>query len=188
MKRSAILTLVALVFAVSAYGAEPNENLKGYAPFIGHWRHVGTVLEKGPFANHAAVGSKLVVDISWRWILGKQVILYDWTIDFQGGPKISGKELIGWNAADSKIVGGGMNSLGGMAIGTRVIDGKTITSTNEGVDGKGVKSSYKNVTKKTDKDTFTWQAVERTGGDIEGPSSVYKFKRVKRTGGKKAAQ
>ncbi len=113
--------------------------------------------------------------------------MYDWTIDFQGGPKISGKELIGWNAADINIVGGGMNSIGGMAIGTRVIDGKTITSTNEFVDGEGVKSSYKNVIKKTDKDTFTWQAVERTGGDIEGPSPVYEFKRVKRTG-KKAAK
>ena len=145
-------------------------------------------MEKGPFAEKAAKGSKMVVDISWRWILDKQVIMYDWTIDFQGGPKISGKELIGWNAADSKIVGGGMNSLGGMAIGTRVIDGKTITSTNEGVDGEGVKSSYKNVIKKTDKDTFTWQAVERTGGDVEGPSPVYTFKRVKRTRGKKAAK
>jgi hypothetical protein len=74
-----------------------------------------------------------------------------------------------------------------MGLDTRVIEGKTLTSTSEGIDAEGVPSSSKVVMKKTDKDTFTWQAVERTGGDIEGPSPVYEFKRVKRTG-KKAAK
>jgi hypothetical protein len=179
MKRFAIPTLVALVLAGSVFGQEPNEYLKGYAPFIGQWEHQGTVLEKGPFAEQAKVGSRLFVRISWTWILDKQALMWDWSIEFQGGPKISGKELIGWNAADRKIVGGGMNSMGGMGIGTRVIDGETITSTNEGADGEGAKSSYTEVIKKTDTDTLTWQAVERTGGDVEGPSPVYTFKRVK---------
>ena len=179
MRHAVILAFVVAVLTGSVLGQEPNEHLKGYAPFIGKWEHQGTVLEKGPFAEQAEVGSKLLVHISWTWILDKQAVMLDWSIEFQGGLKISGKELIGWNAADNKIVGGGMNSIGGMGIGTRVIDGETITSTNEGVDGEGVKSSYTEVIKKTDKDTLTWQAVERTGGDVQGPSPVYTFKRVK---------
>ena len=81
MKRFAIVTLTAAVIASGiAYGQEPqqpNEHLKGFGPFIGKWRHEGPVLEKGPFAEKADKDSKMVVGISWRWILDKQVIMMD---------------------------------------------------------------------------------------------------------------
>jgi hypothetical protein len=179
VKRAAILTLVAAVVTGSVVAQEPNEHLKGFAPFLGTWRHEGPVLEKGPFAEEAKEGSRLVVHISWSWILDQQVVMSDWSIEFQGGPKISGKVLTGWNAVEEKIVGGGMNSMGGMGVGTSVIDGTTITATSADVDGEGTKTSSKTVVKITDEDTLTWQAVERTGGDVEGPSPVYTFKRVK---------
>ena len=49
-----------------------------------------------------------------------------------------------------------------------------------GVDGDGEKTSSKIVITKIDKDTLTWQAVERTGGSSEGPGPAYTFKRAKR--------
>ncbi len=61
MTRFAILTVVAAVLTGSVFGQEPNEHLKGYAPFIGNWRYEGPVLEDIP--NVAAKGSKCVRSI-----------------------------------------------------------------------------------------------------------------------------
>jgi hypothetical protein len=188
MKRFVMLALVIAVVAVGfACGQEPqqpNEHLKGFAPFIGSWEYEGPIGEDGPLADK---DTKMVVQISWTWILDKQAILSDWSIEFENGTKLAGKGLTGWNAVEKKITNSGMNSLGGMGLGTDVIDEeeKTITSTSEGADPDGKRTSMKTVIKMKDKDTLTWQAVERTGGDVEGPSPVYEFKRVKRAKGKK---
>ena len=172
-------------FAWGAQPQQPNEHLKAFAPFIGMWRYEGPVLEEGPMAEK---GSKSVAQMSWRWILDKQVLMTDWTVELQGGVKVSGKGLVGWNAAEEKVMGGNMDSMGGIGLGTHVIEGETITSASESVDAQGRKIVMKVVVKKTDKDTLTWQAVERTGGDSEGPSPIYTFKRVKRTKGKETAK
>ncbi len=114
----------------------------------------------------------------------------DLFVEIEGEKKISGKALIGWNAADQKIVYGGMGSLGGMGLGTVVFDrqAKTSTLTSKGVDGEGEETSIKTVVTKTGKDTLTFQVLERTGGIIEGSSPVYTFKRVPRAAGKKVAK
>jgi len=98
---------------------------------------------------------------------------------------MSGRGMSGWNAAEAKIMGGGMNSMGGMGIDTAVITGNTIKLMGQGTDEKGRKTSSTIVIEKTDKNTLTWQAVERTGGEVEGPSPVYTFQRVKRSQAKK---
>ncbi len=89
--------------------------------------------------------------------------------------------MIGWNAADKKIVAGIMDSGGGMAIGTILLDAqaKTATVTWQGVDGEGEKTSMKNVVTKTGEGTLSWQALERTGGLVEGRSPVVPLQRVK---------
>jgi hypothetical protein len=63
-----------------------------------------------------------------------------------------------------------------------------VTLTSEGVNDDGESFSFKGVVTKTGKDTITWQALERSGGDLEGPSPVYTLKRVKRAAGKKATK
>ena len=178
MRRSVMCALVFVVVAGGfACGAEPNDHLKGFAPFMGTWRHEGSVLEETPGA--AAKGTKMVVRWTWTWILDNQIVMNDWIIEFQDGNKLSGKQLIGWNAAEKKIMAGGMNSMGAMGVCTIGIDGKAITTSSEDVEGDGRKTSSKLVMKQTDEDTFTFQVVERTGGDLVGPSPVYTFKRVK---------
>ena len=178
MKTSMFVALLAALVSGSVFAQEPNEHLKGLAPFIGTWRSEGALPEEAP--GVAAKGTKVVAQSSWTWILDNQVVMCDWFVEFEGGTKWSGKFLIGWNAAENKIMGGGMASLGGMDVSTHVIDGKTLTSTNEGVDGDGRKTSSKVVHKKTDEDTLEWQMVEeRTGENVTGPSPVATFKRVK---------
>jgi hypothetical protein len=189
VKRSAILGLVIAVvavgFACGQQPQQPNEHLKGYGPFIGTWRYEGPLLEDLP--GVAAKDSKLVFQLSWRWVLDKQVVMNDWLVEFEEG-EYSEKTLIGWNAADEKIIYGGFNSLGygWMGAATPDLKAKTITTASTGKSPEGGSTSFKGVIKKVDKDTLTWQALERTGAGVEGSSPVYTFKRVKRAKGKKA--
>jgi hypothetical protein len=147
---------------------------------LGTWKYEGPLLEDVP--GMAEKGSKFSVTLTWRRILDKQAVMESWSGEFEGGKTFSGKALIGWNAAEKKLVYGSMNSNGGMNLGTVEFDrgAKTSTLTTEGVDGEGVNTSFKGVVTKTGRDTLTWQAVHRIGGMVEGPSPVYEFKRVKK--------
>ena len=120
--------------------------------------------------------------------MNKSAVEYNWTVVFEDGSELSGKTLIGWQADDKEIVQGGMSSIGGVGLGTVTPDkaANTLTVKTEGVDGKGEETSSKILLTKKDKDTFTWQALEREGGLVEGPSPVYTFKRVKRQAKKQA--
>ena len=96
-------------------------------------------------------------------------------------PNSWGKDLTGWDAKEEKIVQGGMNSSGGISAGSVTHDkaAKSLTISLTGVDGEGKEMSSKVVMTKTGKDTYTWQAMERSGGLVEGPSPIIEFKRVK---------
>jgi hypothetical protein len=67
-------------------------------------------------------------------------------------------------------------------------EAKTITETGRGITGEGEEWSNKNLITKPDKDTVTWQALERQFPGIEGPSPIFKLKRVKPDAAKKAAK
>ncbi len=164
---------------------QPSDHLKDFAPFIGTWRYEGPLKQAIP--ELATEDTKCVIQFSWRRTLDKQIVMNDWMVEFEGGKKLSGKSLIGWNAADEEIISGGLDSMGGMGMGTVVIDraAKTMTVSAEGVDAEGEKTSGTNVTTKTGQDTLTFQITERTGGLIDGPSPVYEFRRVPRAGDKK---
>ena len=193
MKSSAAtLIAVAVVFSTQlASGQETSpshEHLKLHGPFIGNWQYEGPLLEDVP--DLAKKGSHYVYRISWRWILEKNAVELNWSSEFAGGEKVTGKGLIGWHAGEERIAFGGMSSNGSMSLGTMEFDdaGKSVTLTSEGVNGDGESFSFKGVVTKTGKDTITWQALERGGGDLEGPSPVYTLKRVKRAAGKKATK
>jgi hypothetical protein len=96
--------------------------------------------------------------------------------------------LIGWHAADEKIVFSGMDSTGIISVGTIEFndDEKSSTLTSEGTDGEGKPVSGKAVVKRIDKDTLTFRALTRSGGVAEEEGPVYTYKRVKRARGKKA--
>jgi hypothetical protein len=75
-----------------------------------------------------------------------------------------------------------MNTLGGLSLGTVVIDedANSFTLTAEGVTGDGEETEFKGVVTKKDEHTITWRALHRQGGIVEGPGPEYTFKRVKR--------
>jgi hypothetical protein len=114
----------------------------------------------------------------------------DWLVEFEGGATLAGKSFTRWNAADEKIVAGGMNSMGGMGVSTIVFDreAKSMTATAGGVSADGETTTGKNVVTKTGKDTLTFQILERTGGLVDGPSPLYTYTRVQAAKGKRAAK
>jgi hypothetical protein len=178
-----------VVFALScgvSYGQEQpaavSEHLKCFGPFIGNWRYEGPLQDD--LKGMAEKGTQMVVDTSLKRILNGSAVERNWTIKFVGGAEITGKSLSGWDAKQEKIVQGDMNSNGGISVGSVTHDraAKSLTSSLKGVDGEGKETSSKIVLTKTDKDTYTWQALERTGGLAEGPSPIYEFKRVKPQG------
>ena len=178
-----VLTVVLLLCGVTHGQEEPGpgfEHLKGFGPILGTWRYEGPLQED--LAGVAEKGTKMIFQFSWKRILNKSAIEENWSVEFEGGTTVSGKALKGWNADKKEIVSGGMNSLGGMSMGTVVIDkaAKTSTLSSKGIDGDGNETSNKGVVTVTGEDTITWQALERTGRLAEGRSPVYTFKRVKR--------
>jgi hypothetical protein len=164
------------------------EHLKGYGLMIGTWRYEGPLLEDVP--DMAKRGSNCVFQFSWRRILDKNVVMEDWSVEFEGDKKVSGRALIGWNAAEKRLVYGGMSSYGGVNLGTVVFDrrAKTSTLTSEGVDSEGDDTSFEGVVTKTGKDALTWRALQRSGGIVEGPSPEYTFKRVQRARQRQSAR
>jgi hypothetical protein len=192
MKRLAITMTFLVVSCCVSYGQEatgPNsEHLNCFGPMIGTWQYEGPLLDTVP--DFAEKGTKILFQFSWKRILNKSVVEENRSIAFEGGKKFAGKALIGWNAAENQLTYGGMDSLGGMSLGTVTFDeaAKTSTLTENGIDGNGKKTEFKGVVTKTGKDTLTWQALVRVGGVVEGPSQIYNFKRVERAKRNKPAK
>ena len=178
--------VVALVFVTFASGislAEEKwgahfEHLKPHSPVIGMWRYDGPLLETIP--GFASKGTKYTNELSWKWILDRNAIEITSFSKFEGDKSISGKGLIGWNAAKKEVAYGGMDSLGGMSVGTIEFldDGQTSVLTTKGIDDRGREVEFTGKIEMTGEDSFTWQAVHRKGGSVNGPSPVYPFKRV----------
>jgi hypothetical protein len=179
-----IFSLVVLVLSCGVGYAqeEPaavSENLKCFGTFIGNWRYDGPLQED--LEGVAEKETKIVVQTSLKRILNGSAVERNWTIEFETGAELTSKALNGWDAKREKIVHGGMGSDGAISVGSVTYDkaAKSLTISTTGVDGEGKETSSKSVLTKTGKDTFTWQALERSGGRAEGPSPIYEFKRVK---------
>ena len=93
--------------------------------------------------------------------------------EFEGDKRVSQKELIGWNAADKEIVIGGMNSIGGLQLGTIQLDpqAKTLTDGNERRQRRGWgDDSGEAVFTKVDRDTMTFKGIESLAVSWRAPA------------------
>jgi len=173
--------LLAASMVVGQADASPNyEHLKAFDGLVGTWVYEGPLKEDVP--DVATKDTPMAVRITWEWTLNKAVVEGEYMIKFKDLPKIEGKRLFGWNAADNQIVWGHMNSLGVVGVGNATFseDGKTLRIAGKGIDGRGNKSSG-TIVIIVNGDTFVWQNTDREGDpDLGSESPKYTFQRVKR--------
>lgn len=177
-----ILAVVVLCYGVAAGQEQPGPNyahLKCYEQLIGTWEYDGPLQEDVPVLG--GKNSRLVVRLTWDWVLNKCALESNAVVELQGGVKLLGKSLTGWDLAEGRIIGGGMNSFGGHEVNTVTYDDatKTWTARSQGVDDKGRQTSATIVGRLIDADTYEWQMKDRQGGDVPGDSPKYVFKRIK---------
>jgi hypothetical protein len=154
------------------------EHLKSFDQLIGNWAFEGPLPDAMP--GIGGKDTKVVVRCSWTWILDKSAVEGAWSVEPVGGTKISGKGFTGWDVAGQRMVGGGLNSVGGHGLDTTTFDAatKTWTTKSEGTDGEGKATTATVVLILTDPNTLVWQATEQSGGLAQGPSPKLTFKRV----------
>jgi hypothetical protein len=173
--------LLAASMVVGQAEASPNYgHLKAFDGLIGTWLYRGPVQEDVP--NLPGKDTPMLVHSSWKWIFNKAVVENSYALRFKDSAKVEGKTMYGWNAAEKKIVSGGMNSIGGMGLGEASFsdDGKVLTVAIKSVDGDGVETSSDIVFTLQGEDVFVWQSTNRQGRDLPADSPKYTFKRVQR--------
>ncbi|MCS7469975.1 hypothetical protein NZK35_25270 [Stieleria sp. ICT_E10.1] len=94
MKFFTSLTALLLACTVSYGQDEPepvSEHLKCFGPFIGNWQYEGPMQED--FEGIAEEGTRIVVRTSIKRILNGSAIEGNWSIEFEGGAELVGKDL-----------------------------------------------------------------------------------------------
>jgi hypothetical protein len=154
------------------------EHMKCYDQLVGTWCYDGPLLEDTPIAKK---GSDFLAHMSFTWILNKSAIEVTWKVEYEGGVEVTGKSLHGWNPAEDHIVTGGMDSLGALHLGevSHDCEKKLWTLKLKGVAPSGDSTSTTITNTLPNPNTLVWQATERQGGDLTGPSPKYEFKRCK---------
>lgn len=70
----------------------------------------------------AEPGEKLLFRASWEWALNQNIIAVEWSVAKATDEKtlVTGRGMIGWDAANQKILTTGFDSAGGHSIDTFV--------------------------------------------------------------------
>lgn len=184
MKTLTTTLIVGVIFSSVSYGQEmPSnyEHLKSFEARIGEWVYDGPVRED--FSGIMDKGDEIVARSTVKWILDKNAVEMKLSVTIKkSGLKYTSKALIGWDAQQEQIIGGGMNSFGGHELGTVTFnkDTKTWTSEWKGRDGEGKETSNTLVATLLDKDSLQVQGLDRKGGLAQGDSPKYIYKRVKK--------
>jgi hypothetical protein len=180
MKRTIMLVTAVVLASALAYGEEQpgpcHEHLKFFDAYVGTWSWNGTLEEDMGFGKKGDVGAGT---ITWRWAYNKNAIDWRWEFDF-AGKREGTKGTIAWDASQSRLVGFGVSSDGGII---RVTGKSTnpLTLYVEGIDPEGNKESHvEDFTPSGD--SMKIKSFERKGGTLTENSLEYTFKRVERSG------
>ena len=176
--------VTSLLLAVSLVGQAPEmpsnyQHMKAAEWLIGDWEGESSADESLPMLKH---GEKLLLTVSWKWALNKNIITVDWSVAKASDrkPLVTGKGMIGWGPANERIVIGGFDSIGGHTISTFVEKDGTWYQESKGVEVDGTKTSGTLVWSDIKPDSISVQDVDRKRGDEELPDGPkMTLKRVK---------
>jgi hypothetical protein len=181
MLSTALLLAASMAIGQAEATASNYEHLKVLTPFLGSWGYEGPLHEEIP--GFAEKGAKLRILFRYQWILNKNAILMDWSIQQDGGGAVDGKVLIGFDPKGGNIVSGEFTSLGEYSHSEWSVEGKTLTIHGRGfaADGSDTAATVTNTI--TERGTMIWQAKGQTrAGNKLSDTAEYEFKRPARAG------
>lgn len=102
-----------------------------------------------------------------NWSKNRNFLVRSYALSIRGQINMSGMQVIGWDPAAKTVRSWTFDSDGTFAEATWTHKGDSWFVRNTGVVADGRRGSMVNVIKMVDKNTFTWQTIERTvGGEL----------------------
>jgi len=99
-----------------------------------------------------------------NWTKNQNFLTRSFTVTTRGHIDMSGMQIVGWDPARKTIRSWTFDSNGGFAEATWTRKGQQWFIYNKGVLADGRPASMVNIIKQLDKNSFTWQTVDRTAG------------------------
>ncbi len=125
------------------------EQLKALEWMVGHW---------------VDQDDKVKIETDCRWAKNQNFLIRSFTIAAGDRVDMSGMQIVGWDPSTKSIRSWAFDSEGGFAEATWRRQGDRWFIHNHGILADGRKASMVNVIKPIDKNSFTWQTIERTAG------------------------
>jgi hypothetical protein len=153
------------------------EHLQQLEWIVGTWEAEIEAQEGGPGIE---AGQKIQLRMENELQLQKNVISLAWTVRVEDFTLSAHQAMIGYDAANDRVVSGGFNSRGGYGYAVWSGEGPKWMADRTGAEGDGKKVSSVLVLTKVDADTFTTQSTKRTedGQQLDDDPPVT-WKRVK---------
>jgi hypothetical protein len=175
---STTLLLAASIVVGQAQAPTGNyEHLKQLEWIVGTWEAEVEAREAGPGFE---AGQKVQLRMENEWQLQKNIIAVAWTVKVHDFTLSAHQGIIGYDAANERVVSGGFDSLGGYRYAVWSGESPEWMADRTGAEGDGKKVSSVLVLKRVNADTFTTQSTKRTedGEELEDEPPVT-WKRVK---------
>ncbi|MHB8952092.1 MAG: hypothetical protein ACYC4U_03875 [Pirellulaceae bacterium] len=174
MTNSEIPTSGAAVPAGESDG--PSEHLRLFQPFVGQWMHMGTTQSDSPALGPK--GSEFGAVMTYAWAVNKSALQIHWVAKAARKESVQFVELIGWDAAQMKLVSQGFSSLGAVEHNVWSGDGTTAVCDTKGLtaEGKQVTMRYLHIFAG---DTMTFRLTEMVVDGKKQPDEEYKYRRVR---------
>jgi uncharacterized protein (TIGR02246 family) len=125
------------------------EQLKVLEWMVGHW------VDKD---------DNVQIETECKWAKNQNYLVRSFSVAAAGQLDMSGMQIIGWDPAAKTIRSWTFDSDGTFAEATWTSKGGRWFVNNKGVLPDGRKASMVNVMKPVDKNSFTWETIERTAG------------------------
>ncbi len=177
MLSTTLLLAVSMIVGQAETPTGNYEHLKHLEWMLGTWEAEIEAEEAGPGIE---AGQKIQLRMENEWQLQKNIIAVAWTIKVKDFTLSSHQGMIGYDAANERVVSGGFNSQGGYGFAVWSGESPRLMADRTGAKGDGKKVSSVLVVTKVDADTFTSQSTKRTedGQKLEDEPPVT-WKRVK---------
>ena len=181
MVSAAFLLAASMVMGQAEGAASRQKHIQELGWLIGRWEGEFVLPEGIPDLGQP--GSIVSDEQSFKWILNKSFIQYNFTSRIDGKVSSEGMEVVGWDAQSGKLMHWVFGSTGLHGLGVWRRDGEAWVLDWSGTAPDKTTYGGSSVHRVLDKDTYTWQMINLKKNGEEIPDwPVVEYRR--KTGGK----